>query len=188
MVSKTTESIIDNAVTTSKLADNSVTSAKVQNNSLNSDDILDMPGTAQVSSLPRNSFTSFASGINTLDSITVNVPAAGYVFVTGSLSANISHTLNTTDECYFQLMETRALIDYNKPGFLQLRLPNVLPTYTSGYTFPIQLTRVFKISSAGSYTFYLNYRFFYGWDSGDQYYDAQLNAIFIPVAYGTVDE
>lgn len=157
---------------------------------INAAEMSNEPGVAHRASLPLNTYRAIPTGINALDSISINAPSAGYVLVFGALSAAISHTLSTEDEVYFQLMNTPSSIDYDQTGFALYRVPSVLPTSTSiatNYCQYLDLSRVFPVASAGTYKFYLNAQVQAGWDASDSFINAQLSAIFIPTLYGTVD-
>lgn len=173
------DGVADNSVTTTKIADNNVTAAKV----------LDEPGVTHKASIPMNNYRGIPSGTTALDSITINVPAAGYVLVFGSLSVCISHTIGTEDEAYFQLMNTRGTIDFSQTGFGQIRVPSELPTNTlmsTNYNQFINISRVFTVGAAGAFNFYLNTRVQQGWDVNDGFINAQMSAIYFPTNYGTV--
>ncbi|MDI6766282.1 MAG: hypothetical protein QME52_05610 [Bacteroidota bacterium] len=191
--------IATNAVTTAKLADGSVNSAKIldgtivtadlADNAVTAAKITDEPGVTHKASVPMNNYRSIPSGTTALDSITINVPAAGYVLVFGSLSVCISHTVGIKDEAYFQLMDTPGVINYSQTGFGQIRVPSELPTNTpigTNYNQFVNLSRVFTVGAAGAFNFYLNTRVQTGWDANDGFINAQMSAIYFPTNYGTV--
>lgn len=195
----TTADLANNAITEAKISNNSVTSAKIvdanittadlADNAITSAKISDEPGVAHIASIPMNNYRGIPSGTTALDSITINVPAAGYVLVFGSLSVCISHTVGTEDEAYFQLMNTRGTINYSQTGFAQIRVPSELPTNTSmhtNYSQFVNISRVFTVAASGDYYFYLNTRVLQGWDVNDGFINAQMSAIYFPTSYGSV--
>lgn len=180
----TTAKIDDNAVTAAKINTDAVTTAKIANAAINADKILDEPGLASVAATPLNTFRNMPSAITSIDSITITVPAGGYVYVTSSLSVKINHTTGSNNEAQFQLMPTRNSHSYSAAGFVLLRVPGELPT-SSNYIYPVHLSKVFTVA-AGTYKFYLNARMFSGSDTGDDFYNAQMSAMYFPTAYGSI--
>ncbi|MFO7657335.1 MAG: hypothetical protein R6W78_09725 [Bacteroidales bacterium] len=188
---KQAETVSDEAITADKIADNAVTAAKISADAVNAVKIMDEPGVAHAAATPLNNYREIPTGINSLDSIIITVPAAGYIYATGTLNAAISHTNGTKDEVYFQLSTSKNTIDFSQTGFTLVRVPAGLPTATASnanYGFPVHMTRIFTVNSAGNYVIYLNARVVVGWDASDSFINAQMTAIYFPTAYGTVFE
>ncbi|QQS51307.1 MAG: hypothetical protein IPM71_00870 [Bacteroidota bacterium] len=174
-----------NAKEAATVANNAITAGKISNNAVTAAEILDEPGIAASVKTPLNSFKDMPTTISAIDTVYIEVPAEGYVYVTSSLSLKINHSNGTNDEAHFQLMADKNDVNYGQPGFGYVRLPSSLPT-ESNYGYPVHLSRVFYVPAAGSYTFYLNARMFYGGDTGDDFFNAQMAAMYFPTAYGGV--
>jgi hypothetical protein len=146
------------------------------------------PGIAFRESPPGNNFRSIPAGITALDSIKISVPAPGYVFAWANTTLCVDHTLGTRDEIYFNIAEDSGSIIYSNYGFAQVTVPAEVPTQASGwYTYPTSVHRIFYVPGAGTYTYYANCRVIFGAADNDSFFDLQLTAMYLPVAYGAVD-
>ncbi len=184
--SVTTSKIAASGVTNSDIASNAVTGAKVSNGSLTDADILDEPGLAFNASEPGNTYRNMPSLTEPIDSITITVPAAGYIYVWAHATFRISHTNGIKDEVHLQVSPVRGIIDYGDFGFGFVVLPNVVAT--GDYIYPVNVHRAFYVSSSGAYKYYANSRMFSGADADDDFFNLQITAFYFPTAYGTVDQ
>ncbi len=134
------------------------------------------PGVAQAAS---DTTTILSSGVETLLSVTITAPADGYVLVTGSADAFMSHTAGTQDVGFFGVsnQNTDLGVDENKDIILD-------DGATTGlYSEVLSMQKVFPVT-AGDNTFYLLGRRNAG---SIQMGDMQITAIYFPTAYGTVE-
>ncbi len=122
---------------------------------------------------------------NVLDSIEINIPSAGYVYVTSQTTVYYQHSTAEYTELYFQLAKTRATINYDNYGFGWVGKPTAAPAGL--YATPMTLFRVFYEPEAGTKKYYFNSRVFSGDDNVDHVYDLQLAAMYFPLAMGVVE-
>ncbi|MFH1279536.1 MAG: hypothetical protein ABIK65_14295 [Candidatus Eisenbacteria bacterium] len=140
-------------------------------------EIADEPGLASASD-GTSLITLTGSGPDVLLSRTIDVPSSGYVIVSGTAQATITHTAGTTSWGNFGVTEDTLLIPNHQDVGLQL--PS--SAASGGYAFPVTVHDVYSVG-AGSHTFY----FFGEEGSGVLYaYDMQLTTLFVPSAYGSV--
>lgn len=178
----TSSRLDDDAVTAAKLATNAVYGSNVMNGSLTALDLLDNVGLAK----------SFLNSANisdeeaTIDSVTISVPAPGYVLIiaSGWLEMRPSSSTLQLGNARFTVA-TRAnyvdLIDV-VVGFSN-RVMSSLAYEWHNFCF----SKVFEADSAGDYRYYFN---------GDQGYDsgtvviryARMTAAYIPSLYGSTDK
>jgi len=185
----TTDKIAAGAVGNTDLAANAVDGSKVADGGLTKADIADEPGLAFRESLPSNSFRLIPAGTTALDSISITVPGAGYVYVWAHTDVAVDHTTGTRDEVYLQVATTAGTMSYSNYGFTQISVPSELPTQaTRFYLFPADFHRAFPVASAGAYKFYVNCQVSSGAGDSDSFFDLQLTAFYFPTAYGTVDK
>jgi hypothetical protein len=174
---------------TNSIGANSITSSEVVNSSLYDVDLADEPGLAFRESTPANIFRPIPTGTNALDSISITVPAAGYVYVWAHTDISVDHVNGTTDEVYFQVAQTAGTITYTNYGFAQVVVPRELPTQASRwYIYPVDAHRPFYVSTAGTYKFYANCSVWSGDTDNDSFFDLQMTAMYFPTAYGAVDK
>ncbi len=187
--SVTGNKVVDGTLTNVDLANNAVTGAKVSNGSLYGADIADEPGLAFKEALPANSFNPLPPpGATTIDSISITVPAAGYIYVWANTTICVDHITGTTDEIYFQVSAVRDNINYSAYGFVQVSVPREAPTQASRYyMFPTDAHRPFYVASAGTYKFFANCNVSAGAGDNDSYFDLQITAFYFPTAYGSVN-
>jgi len=183
----TTYKIAAGAVGNADLGANAVDGSKVADGGLTRADIADEPGLAFRESLPANTFRLIPSGITALDSISITVPGAGYVYVWGHTDVAIDHTVGTGDEVYLQVGTVAGSITYGNYGFTQVSTPSVLPSQTSRYyLFSADFHRPFPVASAGTYKYFVNCSG--GAGDNDRFYNLQMTVFYFPTAYGTVDK
>jgi hypothetical protein len=133
-----------------------------------------------------NFFMDIPAGINSVDSISITVPAAGYVYVWAQTTAKINHATGTRDEIYFQVSEARNSISYPDYGFVAITLPSELPT-NDRYQIPVDIHRAFPVGAQGTYKFFANIKVHTGDATQDAYYNLQMTVMYFPTAYGPVD-
>ena len=169
--------IADGAISTAKIADNSVNSAKVVDGSITIADILDEPGIA------RNETYSISvanSVVTPIINATISVPAAGYVIAQGYGYGSISGT--TIGNLYIGIDSTSTSITgpISAYGFNDFA---VSPSNILWGSLATQ--RVFNVSSAGNYTYYLNAS--RGTTGGTAYiFNPVLELMYVPKAWGAV--
>jgi len=144
------------------------------------------PAVAYIVSLPGGAYNALASGMASIDSITVTVPAAGYIHVLTEFSARINHTNGTEDYVGFQVTPTRGSVAFQNYGVVLLSDPAAAAT--ASYRHPISISRVFTVAAAGTYKYFANSYFMGGWDASDAYYELQMTAFYYPVQCGTVTQ
>jgi hypothetical protein len=183
----TSAKISDGTIANADLADNAVNSAKVQDGTITSADIKDEPGIVYLATPPANTFRGFGgSGVATaLDSVSITVPAAGYIIVWAQTTVLINHTNGVEDHIYFQVSGTRASINYSTYGISWVIIPSGMPSGVQ-YAQPLDCHRPFTVSAAGTYKYYFNARVHVGYDANDVFFDLQFTAMYFPTAYGTV--
>lgn len=173
------------SITNADLATSAVTGVKVSNSSLTDVDLLDEPGLAYKASLPANSFNDMVDDSTIpLDSVIINTPTSGYIYVIATVTFQVSHTSTIRDDIYFQVSPIRNTMDYSDYGVALISVPSSMPSGT--YWMPSVVQRVFIAGAAGSYKYYAKARVNYGYNTSDDYFDLDLTAIFVPTAYGTV--
>jgi hypothetical protein len=182
-----TSAKIDNgAVTNSDLAGNAVTSGKIQDGTITSADLLNEAGLVFTKNASSNVNIPAAEGVIVVDSTSINVPDSGYVLVYAHATLVISHTTGTTSEIYFQISPTRAAtISYNTGGFTWISLTSALPTSTQ-YKSSVDINKVFRVTAAGTYKFYVNCNRYYGDATSDTYWYPHMAALYVPAAHGTI--
>lgn len=138
-------------------------------------------GVAYKEVLPANTFIDFpGSDAVSLDSIKIDVPAAGYVNVTGLVSYKLNHSGVTA--VYSQIQDQEAYIQYSQYGTGLLFL-----TSAAGlYYIPVTINKVFQVATPGVKTYYFNTIFPNGYDTNDDYFDLQLTAVYYPSSYGAI--
>jgi len=148
--------------------------------------IPNQPGISFLELGTANNFMEIPVGISSIDSISITVPAAGYIYIWAQTTIKVDHANGTYDEIYIQVSETPNSIVYSAYGFSVITLPSGLPT-DSRYQIPVDIHRAFVAGAAGTYKFYVNAKVHHGDATQDYYYDLQLTAMYFPTAYGPVD-
>jgi hypothetical protein len=186
--SVTSDKIATGAVVTEALADEAVTTEKVADDNLTAQDLLDEPGLAFKMSLPANLYKPLpTSGTDTLASITITVPSAGYVYVWGMTNVSFDHLNGTRDWFWCQISAVPDTIIPNSYGFGMIDIPAEQPT-NSSYIIPVNVHRPFEVIDGGTFTYYFNAKMFSGGGNSDQYHSLQLTAMYFPTAYGVVSQ
>jgi hypothetical protein len=185
----TTDKIASGAVGNSDLASNAVNGAKVSDGSLTRADLADEPGIAFLESTPANTFRPFPAATTALDSVSITVPGAGYVYVWAHTDIAVDHITGTRDEIYLQVATRAASITYGDYGFTQISVPSELPTQAyRWYMFSCDAHRPFAVAGAGTYKYFVNGVVISGAGDNDSFFDLQITAMYFPTAYGTVNK
>jgi hypothetical protein len=153
-------------------------------NVVNAAKISNMPGLANSIVGSPDTYHSLATSWAELNSVTINVPAPGYVLLFASCELLSDHAYNDATAVYLGISKTSNGAGIKHIAHWKVNIltgSDFISEFISAQT-PIQVT------SAGSQTFYLmGYR--RGGDHTDGVFMHQCNltALFIPVAYGTVE-
>jgi len=153
-------------------------------NVVNASKITNMPGLANSIVGSPDTYHSLATTWAELNSVTINVPAPGYVLLFASCELLSDHAYNDATAVYLGISKTSDGAGIKQIAHWKVNIltgSDFISEFISAQT-PMQVT------SAGSQTFYLmGYR--KGGDDTDVVYRHQCNltALFIPVAYGTVE-
>jgi hypothetical protein len=153
-------------------------------NVVKADKIINMPGLANSIVGSPDTYHSLATSWAELNSVTINVPAPGYVLLFASCELLSDHAYNDATAVYLGISKTSDGAGIKQIAHWKVNIltgSDFISEFISAQT-PMQVT------SAGSQTFYLmGYR--RGGDDTDVVYRHQCNltALYIPVAYGTVE-
>ncbi|MFH1700107.1 MAG: hypothetical protein ABIE07_05925 [Candidatus Zixiibacteriota bacterium] len=140
------------------------------------------PGIAYRASLPFGT-RDLSASVMAMDSVTIQIPASGFVHVTATATYKFSHTAGITDWINIDLSDQKS-IDSSDFGFVWKSLPGAAPTGT--YAEPITLQKVFTIPTAGTYKFYINSQVLTGYNPDDKFYNLEITACYFPTNYGIV--
>ena len=139
-------------------------------------EILDEPGVTAVAS---NSSYGLTPGVDPMASSTITTPASGYVLAIGSCQLTVTHTNGTASDIDLGVSDS----DTDFPANQEVNLLVPSSAATGSYAFPITVSGLFQVGSAGSYSYYF---------IGEEYsgsgivYDVQFSLVYLPTAYGTV--
>ncbi len=109
--------------------------------------------------------------------VTIDVPSAGTIVVTGMLRTIVSHSDGTTDVMIGFLGGTPANCPF--PYVWLWEIPATWPTDT-GIENAGSVQQAFSVPAGGSYTYFLNGSMWLGWDANDRFISANLVAVFYP--------
>ncbi len=144
--------------------------------------VADAPGVAYNETGDGNTLVLLTTTGKALTSVTITAPTSGYVQVTGSLIAFVTHTSGSLDNVIFKLSKTSGDVDTPDFATSLIRIPPEWPTSSQYYCQGITLTHMFPVSS-GNTTFYLNG--FETFNTGNNRILApRIMAVFIPSLYG----
>ncbi|MFZ5981710.1 MAG: hypothetical protein ACOYVF_13890 [Candidatus Zixiibacteriota bacterium] len=178
--SVTTDKITNYTIIGSDVASSTLTGANIENSSLYAADLAQEPGLARTYTASK--FISPDSSIVFVDSLSINVPSAGYLLVqsnsyasiTGTIIGNIRASIDTVKQASFPTTElvvvgsSAEVIDFSETRW-----------------YSCTVTRCFYINTARTINVYLNAD--RGYDDGTAYlYYNKMYALYIPTAYGTV--
>lgn len=140
----------------------------------------DEPGMAASKVWDVIGFLSLTHDWQTLTSRQIDVPAAGYVLAIGQAWTHYDHTYADYDGISFAVSE----VPDDAPYETQAHFSTGYDVGSGSYSISLTPHGVFRVTAAGSYTYYLIGKKF---DAvGTNVYSAELTLIYIPSAYGTV--
>ncbi len=130
-----------------------------------------------------NSLVELSGTPQSVASVTLQAPAAGFAVVTAEAEAFVTHVNGTYDNVIFKVSPTAG--DVNTPSFQAtvVRIPAEWPTSTQRYVVPVSITHLFPVT-AGNNTFHLNAYSSSG-TGNDDLLAPNLTAIYVPFQYGT---
>jgi hypothetical protein len=158
-------------------------SVQLPDSSISSAEILDEPGIATQFG-PAFFFLTNTTANQVVDSVTINVPAAGKVIVaTGYV--NVFHSIGTVDNVAVNLLTDKAGSIWAH-GVSSFTIPAEYPTPSFPYARnPFACKNIFNMASAGSITIYLIVSQVSGAAIGSsQLAFPVINATYYPTAYG----
>lgn len=127
-------------------------SVQLPNDAIDSQEMLDEPGVA-AKYFNGFFFTSNTTLNQSVDSVTISVPAAGKIVVQSSGYMNFNHTNGTDENMAFNILNSPAgniLVS----GISSFNIPASAPTSSTSRQ-PFANLRIFDAPSAGTYKFYL---------------------------------
>ena len=121
-----------------------------------------------------DSVTNYSGG-----TVTVNAGGSGTVIVEANVWVRLNHTNGTLDTLLL-VIGTTATDGGDIYNDVRWDIPSAYPTVANiNHTFTVR--RIFSISGAGSYTYYLNGQMLSGYSAGtDCFWFAAMHAIFYP--------
>jgi hypothetical protein len=140
----------------------------------------DMPGVANYER--ETTFWYYpGTGVSTMDSIDITIPAAGYVEITGSCFLNVAN-LAVTQEHWFLISKTPDAVSFSYEGGIQvIRVPS---SQSGNWAFPITTSRLYE-ETAGTHRYYFNTYFLgSGTPNVGKIY---LRATYYSRAYGAIE-
>ena len=124
-----------------------------------------------------------STGVTSPASVSVTVPAAGYVFVSASGAAGFKiHNNGASSKLYLKLSDSNIDMTQGE-GMSVCSLSTTIPSFNGdngqgSVAYPLNMTRVFPAPSAGTYTYYLNARLGSAGPTG--IVDITLNPLYVP--------
>ncbi len=109
--------------------------------------------------------------------ITITVPSGGKIVITATVTIQVEHSLNVRDTV--QLFLGGTISDCTTDAYYAAwRIDSNLPDST--HHFPTPLQETFTVSTAGTYTFYLNGIMVEGSSAADLFSHSSMVAVFYP--------
>jgi len=149
------------------------TSVQLPSNSISSHEILDEPGIAQAVH-PGSVYLSIGPALTNIDSVTITIPASGYILVEASCQVGLSGTWVSLQ---IDSLPNNAL-DLNHYFNVGFSSP------PSGSSFLPAFVRRVYYRSAGTYTFYFEGEL--ATPTSDYCWNSSISAIYFPKSYGPV--
>lgn len=143
------------------------------------DEIIDEPGAASSTTYFSAVPLSYYPTVTQIESCTIDAPTSGYVLVIGSCYVGAGHVYGT--ESYADIGVSDAPATFPRNQQLMLRIDDSVPS--GSYAFPVTAHGLFEVSN-GSNTFYLLGE---KWSGDFAAGEIQLTCLFIPTAYGTIE-
>jgi hypothetical protein len=143
---------------------------------LNHQHLQNPPGGRQ-SSITASSFP-VTHTVSSFSSVTLNIPASGYVLILGSANMALGHTAGQTQNVLVGVGQSPTIMS----GLKVVRIPGSAPA--GDYWIPVTV-QSFESVSPGTRTFYLNARDNLGGSptGGIQLNSPHITAIYLPVLY-----
>lgn len=141
----------------------------------------DEPGIASAKAHDVGGMISLTHDLQTIISRQITVPAAGYVLALGHSWITYDHTYNDYDAVQLAISEITTNVDYERTAHFGTSA-NV---GTGDYSCTLNPHAVFRVTAAGSYTYYLLGKKFDAVSAS--VLNADLTLVYVPTAYGTVE-
>ena len=158
-------------------------SVQLPDSSISSAEMLDEPGVATEYG-PNYFFLANNPNNQVVDSVIINVPAAGKVIVDASGYANVFHTDGTMDNIAFNVLTdpSASIFSYGVSSFV---VPSAQPGTGVNYRCPFACKNIFNAASPTTLKVYLIVRHSSGASiSSSQIAYSVINATYYPTAYG----
>jgi hypothetical protein len=155
-------------------------SVVLPDSSISSVEILDEPGIARGKNTSR--VTVPTTGIANLTSATITVPGPGYIKALGTGTVELIGDTIGNVRMGIETTSTSSLTFGEYTFFGSTNEPIGLSIYRWG---SLAVDRVFYVSDAGTYSYYLNADRGYDADAGYVWY-SKLTLVYYPTSYGTV--
>jgi hypothetical protein len=143
---------------------------------------------AGLSNSEASSFYTFSSGSGTtytVDSVSITIPAAGYVIVDVGGYVNAFHTNGTTTQFYVKSDRTAGTSAIS-PGVQVVRIPSAWPSTSSvAVGYPIHASRLYSETTSGAKKYYLNVYYSAGVSTSSNLAYWFIRATYYPTLYGT---
>ncbi len=155
---------------------------QLPDNAISALETLQEPGVANVLG------ATFFNNLTTLNidyaiaSVTITIPAAGYVELTAGCYVNTGHVSGDSATIFVGVSKTQN-IDYFVPGCVVVGVPSSRPTGND--KLPAYSTRLFS-EIAGGHTYYLVAERFSGGSSASNIANPSISAKYFPTAYGSI--
>ncbi|NMC42494.1 MAG: hypothetical protein GYA46_01125 [candidate division Zixibacteria bacterium] len=152
---------------------------------ISSGEMKDEAGLSSTESSTAFVFSSGSGTTYTVDSVSITIPAAGYVIVEVGGYLNAFHTNGTTTQFYVKSDKT-AGTSTTSPGVHVVRIPSAWPsTSTVAAGYPIHASRLYSETSSGSKKYYLNIYYSSGESTSCNLAYRFIRATYYPTLYGT---
>ena len=110
--------------------------------------------------------------------VSLTVPGPGYIICTSTVTVGINHASNSVSD-QLQLNHSTSPTSIGETATLVKHL--ILMTEPIGGTYrSFSVHSTHHVGSAGTYTYYLVGRMVWGQDSGDEYLNGQMTAVYYP--------
>ncbi len=160
------------------------TSVVLPTDAVSAGEVFDEPGVSN--SLGTNYVYMTVGNYYVIDSVDIDIPAPGYVEVTGGCYLNLYHTKGTNTAVWVSIDKTPQNAHFNIPGSQLGRIPDSTATNDICWQIPCTSTRLFEETSAGPQRYYLNARYYDGVSTMTNVAWAYVRAKYYPTVYGTV--
>ena len=159
-------------------------SVVLPNSAISASEIKDEPGVSN--SLGTDYVFMTVGNYYVIDSVDIDIPAAGYVEVTGGCYLNLYHSKGTNTAVWVSIDKTPQNAHFNIPGSQLGRIPDSTATSAASWMIPCTSTRLYEETSAGPKRYYLNARYYDGVSAMTNAAWGYVRAKYYPTLYGTV--